>query len=151
MGLMTDLWAVGATLFHAFAGRPPFVAESRLKLLELLSQGQAPALAQVTDAVPPQVAAVVDRALATSPSDRFQSARQLQSALHTVAARRPETNPAPTQVRSGPLPSSSSVVPTSPNNESLVGWIGGSAAVGLVLLGVRYRQSQLHDDVVRAP
>jgi serine/threonine-protein kinase len=77
----TDVWSVGATMFRTLAGR--FVHEGdtvQERLLAAMSQ-RAPSIADVLPSLPPPVALVVDRALAFQISDRWRSAKEMQSAL----------------------------------------------------------------------
>jgi serine/threonine-protein kinase len=77
----TDIWSVGATMFRTMAGR--FVHEGETvqdRLLAAMSQ-RAPSITDVLPSLPPPIALVVDRALAFQITDRWRSAREMQSAL----------------------------------------------------------------------
>jgi serine/threonine-protein kinase len=77
----TDVWSVGATMFRTLAGR--FVHEGgtvQERILAAMSQ-RAPSIAHVLPSLPAPVSFVVDRALAFQISDRWRSARDMQSAL----------------------------------------------------------------------
>jgi serine/threonine protein kinase len=78
----TDLWSVGATLFTLLSGR--FVHEdgktSNEQMLEAMTKA-APPLASVVRDVPPEVAALVDRALAFERDERWPDALAMQRAL----------------------------------------------------------------------
>lgn len=80
-GPATDLYAVGAVLFEAISGRPPFRADSALGMVLAHRDQPPPPLASVTDDVHPGVAAVVDQALAKDPSQRPASAAAMANAL----------------------------------------------------------------------
>jgi len=83
----SDLWAVGATMFRALAGRHVHEAPTaNERLLATMSQ-PAPSLAAVAPHVPPDVAAIVDRALAFQKHDRWPEARSMQRALHETYER----------------------------------------------------------------
>jgi len=74
VGPTADVYALGATLFHMLAGRPPFEAESALAL-SLLHANQAPPALERLDPAPSSGACqVVARALAKRPGDRYPDA-----------------------------------------------------------------------------
>jgi tetratricopeptide (TPR) repeat protein len=78
----TDVFAAGAVLYEAFAGRPAFAGAT---LVEVLT-------ATLHDAPPPLEGAaapfdaVVQRALAKAPAERFPSAEQMADALREAAS-----------------------------------------------------------------
>jgi len=77
----TDIYAVGAILFHALTGVPPFEAPSLPRLFMRICLEPPPSLSLLRPDVPEALAAVVDRALAKSPAERFQSSAELKQAL----------------------------------------------------------------------
>lgn len=77
----TDLWAVGATLFRALAGRYVHEGETVNERFVAAMSQHAPPLASVAPHVPPALCAVVDRALAFQTYDRWPSAHAMQEAL----------------------------------------------------------------------
>lgn len=77
----TDLWSVGAVLFHAAAGRPPFTEESLPALLLKLVTQRPPRLASVRPDVPEALARAVDGALEPKVDARWPSARAMAAAL----------------------------------------------------------------------
>ncbi len=77
----SDLWAVGATMFAAIAGRPVHLADAVEELLVRSATEPAPGLASVMPEVPAEIAAVVDRALAFAPDQRFADAAAMQAAI----------------------------------------------------------------------
>jgi eukaryotic-like serine/threonine-protein kinase len=74
-----DVWAVGATLYYLFSGQPPYEAETDADVVRALMSGRPPR--RLGRAVHPGVEAVVLRALAWQPDERFPSAQDLQHAL----------------------------------------------------------------------
>jgi len=82
----TDIYAMGATLFHLLAGRPPFAAETREALCAQHCNDSPPPLSALNPAVSEGVVRVVERALAKRPEERYLDAgamlRDLESLLH---------------------------------------------------------------------
>ena len=76
-----DLYALGALLFHAAAGRPPFVASQPEELLRQHALVPAPGLASVRPGCSPVLAEVVARLLAKDPDDRYQTGEAVAVAL----------------------------------------------------------------------
>jgi serine/threonine-protein kinase len=77
----TDLWSVGALLFHALTGRPPFDAENYNMMVVQILGTTPPRVSAVRPEIPRWIAAVVDRALVHDVMERWQTAEQMASAL----------------------------------------------------------------------
>ncbi len=77
----TDLWSVGAVLFHAAAGRPPFVEPSVPALLMKLVTQRPPRLAELCAGAPAHLARAVDGALEPEIEARWPSAAKMAEAL----------------------------------------------------------------------
>jgi len=75
-----DLYGVGATLFAMLCGRPPVRVSSLSELLQSLCNEEPPALEGAADE-DAALAAVVRKALARDPKDRFASAEEMRAAL----------------------------------------------------------------------
>ena len=83
-----DVYATGTMLFELLSGRLPFTGgENAMSLLVARISQDPPALASVAPHVPASIAAVVDRAIAKKPSDRYRSAEEFGIALGEAAAR----------------------------------------------------------------
>ncbi len=80
----TDIWAVGATMFRLLSGRLVHEATTGQEALIAAATMPAPRLKSVREALPDAMAALVDRALAFDPNERWQSAKQMQEALRSV-------------------------------------------------------------------
>jgi eukaryotic-like serine/threonine-protein kinase len=76
-----DLYAVGVVLYRLLAGRLPFNADTAISMVQMqISEAPTPIVSFRPD-LPEWCTAVIDRALAKSPSDRFQSAEEFRAAL----------------------------------------------------------------------
>ena len=80
----SDLWAVGATMFHALAGRIVHHADTMTARLMAAIQNPAPSLGSVTKGMPDSLVALVDRSLAYQRENRFPDARAMQKATRAV-------------------------------------------------------------------
>lgn len=80
----TDIYALGMLAYRALAGRRAFEGSTQDVLLGHLYSRPVPP-SQVNPALPPAVDAVIDRAIAADPVDRFARASELAAALEAVA------------------------------------------------------------------
>lgn len=80
-----DVYALGAILWEALAGRPRNVDLTPEQTLALRTSGGEPALEDVCPDVLPALAAVTGRALSTDPGDRHQSVAALREELEAIA------------------------------------------------------------------
>lgn len=74
-----DVWSVGAVLYHLLAGRVPYDADSPLAVLNMLLSGEPPP--PLPAHVPVAVSEIVMRALAYDPTERYQTATEMQMAI----------------------------------------------------------------------
>lgn len=106
----SDLYAVGVVLYEALSGRVPFRAESPIAVALAHQHEPPPPLADHAPAVPAALVAVVERALAKDPVDRFPDAATMRSALLDAVG-----NPSPTVIAPvAPTPGTSPSATTSP-------------------------------------
>ncbi len=85
----SDVYALGCVVYEMVAGRPPFEGTTPQALLAKHAVDTVPGLRASDPAIPVYVERAVERALAKSPADRFQSASAFAEALTsgTVVAR----------------------------------------------------------------
>ncbi len=76
-----DVYAAGAVLFQLLTGVRLWQRASDVQVLNALSEGQIPTAASVDPNVPAALDRVCQRALASDPEQRFQSAEDLRAAL----------------------------------------------------------------------
>ena len=81
----SDLWSLGVVLYKALTGRIPHEGIQGLgKLILAICQEKAAPVEHHAPWVPPEVSAVVARALALEPDHRFQRASELRAALDAL-------------------------------------------------------------------
>jgi Protein kinase domain len=87
-----DLYSVGVVFYRLLTGALPFNADTPIGILQQQISEPAPPLRLHRDDLPRWCQAVVDCALAKSPSDRFQSAGAFREALALAAGIVSRTN-----------------------------------------------------------
>ncbi len=82
--LRTDLFAVGVILWEMLAGRRLFLGETDLQTVRLVQAAEIPDIRRFNPEVSPQVDAVLRRALARDPRQRYQSAKEMGAEFNRV-------------------------------------------------------------------
>lgn len=77
----TDLFMVGTVLYFLLARRPPFEAPTVSGILRLADLCEYPPLAKVAPKTPPALVRIVEKAMATDPEARYQSAAAMADDL----------------------------------------------------------------------
>ncbi|MFO0902331.1 MAG: serine/threonine-protein kinase [Pirellulales bacterium] len=80
-GPASDIYSLGATLYHLLAGKPPHTGANPLEICESARSGSFPSPRDVEPTVPRPLEAICRRALSLNPSDRHASAKELASEL----------------------------------------------------------------------
>ena len=105
----TDLFSLGLVLFYLLTARLPFAGETPMDMARSRVDDDPTPIHTLRAGLPDWVQAVLDRALARDPADRFQTADEFHQALvhgmdgraadseqHTALAIRPILSPSPT-------------------------------------------------------
>jgi serine/threonine-protein kinase len=82
----TDIFSLGAVLFEMLTGRPPFTGNTAPALALQIVQARPIAPSTVTRTVPPELDAIVARALAKGVDERYDSAATLAGELRSAAS-----------------------------------------------------------------
>lgn len=84
LGPYTDLYAVGVVLFEMLSGRLPFLADNQMQIMLQHVNDPPPTLRSIGVPVSPELDAIVQRALAKNPAQRFQNALEMRDALLNI-------------------------------------------------------------------
>jgi hypothetical protein len=87
----SDVYSLACVLYEAMAGAPPFPGDTPMQQLQARLNKTPPRLSEYRHDVPPPVEAVIAKALATSPDDRYTDARAFSAALSTAIGNSGET------------------------------------------------------------
>ena len=83
----SDIYSLGVMLFEMVSGRPPFDADSAMTLMMMHVNDPVPNLFEIIPTCEPSIVAIINKALAKNPEDRFQTAAQMANALRKVLER----------------------------------------------------------------
>lgn len=89
LGPLSDVYSLGATLYHLLCGKPPFDKEQIRDVLSKVQQGAYARPRTVVRDVAPPLEAICLKAMALNPSDRYPSARAVADDLEHWLADEP--------------------------------------------------------------
>ncbi|MCE9563618.1 MAG: serine/threonine protein kinase [Planctomycetes bacterium] len=93
-----DIYSLGCVLYHCLTGRPPFPEANIMTQMLMHATEKPAALATLVSDLPARLQGVMDKMLAKSPADRYQTPEDAAEALKPF-------------VGTGPAPAAASVVP----------------------------------------
>ena len=77
----TDVYALGATLYHLLSRKPPHHAKTADEMMRAAVTARPVPLAELVQGVPPELTTIVDKSLSPDPRMRYQNARELAEDL----------------------------------------------------------------------
>jgi serine/threonine protein kinase len=81
-----DVYALGATLYHLLAGRPPHVGSSATEVIDLVGMAPPPPLLEVCPGAPVELIAIAEKAMAFDMDARYPDAAALAGDLRRFLA-----------------------------------------------------------------
>ena len=89
LGVPSDIYSLGATLYHLLVGRPSISTGELRDGTRRIQEGNIPSPAQLNSSVPPALEAICLKAMALSPGDRYHSALDLAGDVDRYLADEP--------------------------------------------------------------
>jgi serine/threonine-protein kinase len=89
----SDVYSTGCLLFELLTGRPPFVGDSPVSVAYQHVREQPPRASSLDADLPPEIDAIVAKALAKRVEDRYQSAAAMKEDIDRYLAGRPVLAP----------------------------------------------------------
>ena len=149
----TDIYALGVVLYEMLTGEVPFRGSSAIATLRQQVESPTPSLVGIVADLPPGLEAVMQKALAKKPEERYQSVREVAADLAAIhrppalarlvktATPRPTAPTVPldvgrTQAVAAPAPTAATVPASRRRPAWLLPAIGGACLGVLALLAV---------------
>lgn len=139
----SDLYSTGIVLYELLTGTPPFTGESPVSVAyQHVSEAPRPP-SEVDSQVLPPVDAVVLRALAKNPDDRYQSASEFKGDVDRAIVGAPVTAPVPVVPAAGAatammppvVPPPTVAANQEPESKKRKGWMWFGVVIGILVLG----------------
>ncbi|MDW8244627.1 MAG: protein kinase [Thermogemmata sp.] len=80
----SDIYSLGATLFHLIAGQLPFPGRSAAEVITKHMLQPPPALHQLVPETPPELSKIIQTMMAKQPSERYQNYADVRAALMQI-------------------------------------------------------------------
>jgi serine/threonine-protein kinase len=152
----SDVYSTGVLLFELITGSPPFTGDSPVAVAYQHVRENAPPPSSLNPDVPPELDAIVLKAMAKNPANRYQSAGEMRADLIRAINGRPvEAEPVMTQdevttvlaggARTGQYATTTTrrPGPPPPSKRSPWFWVGIAAVCLLVLAGAAFATIKL--------
>lgn len=81
----TDIYSLGVIMYEIFTGTAPYKGDGSLAVMYQHVEGGAPPPREINDQIPPALDAVIRKAMAIDPQQRFKSFSELREQLQAIA------------------------------------------------------------------
>ncbi|MFD4295497.1 serine/threonine-protein kinase [Rhodococcus sp. NPDC058505] len=155
----SDQYALGCTLYHLLTGRAPFPGSDTAHLVHAHLNLPAPRVTAARPELPPALDAVIARAMAKNPADRFPSSDALAAAARSALGAgtpapppSPQAPPAPTRHLAAPTPTGPAAVPAPARGRRLLVPLAACAVLAaLAAAGVAWLPDAGRSDAAPPP
>lgn len=80
----TDIYSLGATIFHICTGRPVFESENIVDVINSHLTSEVPSLLDLLDDCPESIDAIIKKMMAKKTENRYQSLGEIEEDIHAV-------------------------------------------------------------------
>jgi len=80
----SDIYCLGATLYHALSGRPPFEGETPIEVVKARLEHEPPFLHELRSDIDPEIERIIARMLRMDPANRYPTYTSLISDMRKV-------------------------------------------------------------------
>lgn len=84
----TDLFALGIVLYEAVTGERLFTGNDEISILEKVRKAEVTPPTQLNPTIPPELEAILKKAMAKEPEDRYQTASEMEMALEDLITKK---------------------------------------------------------------
>ncbi|KPJ93207.1 MAG: hypothetical protein AMJ53_07860 [Gammaproteobacteria bacterium SG8_11] len=81
----TDVYALGVIMYEMFTGNPPYSGEDSVGIMFQHVEGNPTQPRELNDEIPEELQKIILKAMAVSPDDRYQTFKELKTALESLA------------------------------------------------------------------
>ncbi len=81
----TDIYTLGIIMYELFSGQAPYTGEESMAILFKHVEGKAKLPCEINPEIPKSLEAIITKAMAVDPEQRFQTFDELRAALEAVA------------------------------------------------------------------
>jgi serine/threonine protein kinase len=97
--IRSDIYALGCTLYHMLAGKPPFNEGTLIERIFKHTEAEPPDLRRTNPDIPADLLAICRRMMAKKPADRYQTPTEL---LRELLGEKPEPKPVRREAEASP-------------------------------------------------
>jgi hypothetical protein len=80
----TDIYSLGVIMYEMFTGKPPYQGQDPISIVYQHVEGKAVAPRELNAAIPPELEAIVRKAMAVEPEARYQNVDRLREHLEAL-------------------------------------------------------------------
>ena len=139
-----DIYSLGIVLYEMLCGRTPYIANTPYKMILQQLHDPLPSIQEFNPTVPEVIENLIMKALAKEPTERYQSAKEFQSAIKSTQAMLnggevvPSSPKVTRRMIKEPSPPTTSTSSQAKNLMPLLLAVGGVLLVALIVVGLLF-------------